>query len=512
MLLILVGTNIYWVKFNTIPQSWDQSGYLLVAKEYKDALVDYGPIKLVKVFSRSFGYKAPLISLLPLPSFLIFGPNPMAAMLSLNLLVILMIVFLYLLFKSVADQRTALLGTVLTATMPIMYGLSREFLVEYGLTVLVVMWIYFSIISDHFQRRIIDLTLGLLLGLGLLMKINFPLYVLGPTAIILIKRIQTDGIKMPKKLVIDISMILIPGLLIASTWYARNLSTVTANALNASFGSDANMYAAGLLQFWRSIIRVGISFYLFSSLVILTVLVYARKPGRIRNIFKADENCYILAFWFAVPFIILSLGINKQDRFMLPILPVVGLVVAKLFFRVVPKKAVLPAVLFCVIPVFNFTYTTFPLGDRLINIADFPLISYEWEGLAHRPIHENWRVEEILGDISADAQGQNTKVTMVLDHFYLNAATLEFYRNILNYPMIMGTIAYLPYDKPVTEIVTELSSVDYIMAKTGNQGPNATNIKNDDVRNILMSENSDFLIIKKYELPDDSMAIIFKHK
>jgi len=57
--------------------------------------------------------------------------------------------------------------------MPLMYGLSRQFLVDYGLATLVAMWIFYFHLRPTSGVWPIA-RLGLLLGLGLLMKFTFP--------------------------------------------------------------------------------------------------------------------------------------------------------------------------------------------------------------------------------------------------------------------------------------------------------------------------------------------------
>ena len=421
-------------------------------------------------------------------------------------------VFLFLLFKEVSDRRTAILGVVLTASMPILYGLSRQFLVEYGLTVIVVMWMYFLITSDHLQKRKNNIALGILLGLGLLMKVNFPLYVLAPSAIVFIQRLRIKGLRDWQGIVMDICMILLPGIALASTWYVHNLSSVMSYGVASGFGSSVSMYSTGLLQYWRTVVNAGTSVYLFLCLVTLAAIVFVRRPGRIREVFTAGETTYVLASWFLVPFIVLSLGVNNDARFAAPILPVAGLAIAFLFFQAFPRKAVLPAVLLCAIPIFNLIYTTFPLGEPQLKINGFSVVSYQWGNMTYRPIEEDWKVNDVMADISADAGGQSKKVTLIVDHVFYNAATFEYLRYINAFPFQLATIAYLPSDVLTAQIYKDLSQADYIVAKTGDQGSQASNYRNAEIREDLKKEDSAFFLLKEYGLPDGSNALLYKHK
>jgi len=77
--------------------------------------------------------------------------------------------------------------------------------------------------------------------------------------------------------------------------------------------------------------------------------------------------------------------------------------------------------------------------------------------------------------------------------------------------MRLATIAYLPKDKPVSDIVNGLSSADYIVTKTDFQGPVEFNTRNAEVKQLLLSDQSEFYVLKEYWLPDASMIVVLKH-
>ena len=509
VILALLGTNVYWEIHDAAPPSWDQSLYLEYATKFSNALVNHGPLNLLDVFATSIQIKAPLIALLPLPAFVVFGADATTGLLFLNFLIVLLNIFLFLLFKEVADRRTALLGVVLTATMPVIFGLSREFLVEYGLTAIVVMWIYFLITSDHFRKN--NLALGFLAGLGLLMKANFPLYIFAPAAIVFVQRLRIDGLRTWKRLLTDVGTILITGMLLAGIWYFHNGLSVIKFGLSTGYGTWAGNYTQGLLQYWKGLVATGISPYLCLCLVLFAGLLFALKP---RKTIKgaASENNLVIASWLVVPFLILSASTAKDVRYLAPVLPVIGLTIACLFFQLIPKKRVLPAVLILLlIPIFNLIYTTFPLGNRTLQLDGFPIVTFYGWNQAHRPVKENWGVEKFLSDINADANGQGKKIALSIDHKYYNFLTFSYFRTLKNYPFDLNAIGYVPSDTSTTQTITDLSQFDYIVAKTGEQGPEWTNYRNKEIRAALGKKNGDFFLLRAYQLPDSSEALLYKH-
>jgi len=95
---------------------------------------------------------------------------------------------------------------------------------------------------------------------------------------------------------------------------------------------------------------------------------------------------------------------------------------------------------------------------------------------------------------------------------YYNQATFEYYKNLSRVPFRLATIVSM-YSDPTTININEvLSPADYIVAKTGDQGPNATNYRNWEVSDELAKESSEFSLLNEYELPDGSRALVYKHK
>ena len=143
----------------------------------------------VVAFTEIFKLKPHLITVLPVPFYIIFG-NTYENALYVNLIfMILASFFLYKLGISIAGEKEALLSVFVLNVFPLMIGMSREFLTEYGLMTFVIMWMYYLLRYDLFQKRKISCILGIILGLGMLMKISFILYIVFPTLFVLIRKV-----------------------------------------------------------------------------------------------------------------------------------------------------------------------------------------------------------------------------------------------------------------------------------------------------------------------------------
>jgi len=97
-------------------------------------------------------------------------------------LVFLLVMFasLYRMGSRYSSARGGVLAVYVAGTIPILYGLSRWFLVECGLTAIVSVGISLLAEWDDFSGAGKGFLFGITCSLGVLMKVSFPIYVLIP--------------------------------------------------------------------------------------------------------------------------------------------------------------------------------------------------------------------------------------------------------------------------------------------------------------------------------------------
>jgi 4-amino-4-deoxy-L-arabinose transferase-like glycosyltransferase len=186
------AVNVYYFYRSQTPTFWDDSYYLSGSLQLYDALTGKGIPGFVSAFSHLYGIKAPLISVLPVPIYLIFGRDCDPRFLVGIGFVILMSIYLFRLGASLWSPREGLLAVAILQTMPLLYGLSRQFLVDYGLATIVVMWMYYLLCSRSITAVGTIVRLGILLGIGMLMKVSFPLYIGAPTIVAIWALLRAD--------------------------------------------------------------------------------------------------------------------------------------------------------------------------------------------------------------------------------------------------------------------------------------------------------------------------------
>ena len=384
LLVIFIGfllvSAFYWMEANTLPPRWDQSWYLENSERFLTALDVQGFRGFLDTILHAFsGTKAPLISLLPLPFYFIIGHGKLAVELTMLVIIAVFCLVFFRLVRVISGPWEALVAVIILNTMPLAFGLSREYLVEFSLMTLVTLWILLLVYSRGYRVKRYNIGLGIVLGLGLLMKIDFPLYVTGPATYVLYRRWREDGLA-DSAWIRDLSIICLVGLPMAAIWYLPNLSSVLEFASSMSVGKIPSDYSISFFgakslmaflavtgQYWNVVINLAVSTYYTIVLAVAwsgsLILIVTRRWFRVisENPIR-HAGMEIFLWWFVVTYIVLSLSFNKDYRYGLPALPALGALISLLLFRVLPwprvRMVALPLVL--AFPLVSFIYITYP--------------------------------------------------------------------------------------------------------------------------------------------------------
>jgi 4-amino-4-deoxy-L-arabinose transferase-like glycosyltransferase len=184
---------------------------------------------------------------------------------------------------------------IIAGSMPMLYGLSHWFLVELCLIAIVCATIWVTSDAADMKAPSRYTILGALLGLGLLTKMSYPLYVLAPIGYFLFRVRKTPGSKR------GLSASLLVAGAIALPWYMNNLVEVSRRALQAGSAETARTFATGeifsasaIVDYIRNLVNVGPAIY-FVSLLFLISILGRRVPlsGKNRHGLPAD---YVLSY------------------------------------------------------------------------------------------------------------------------------------------------------------------------------------------------------------------------
>lgn len=309
-----------WLVLDRTPPSWDDSYYLTKSLELYDTLVNKGVGDYSKKFLTAMGTKPPLIAALPTPVYLAAGRRYRAAY-AVNLLFLaLTFVAVYRIARIYAGPRAGLIAVTALGTMPVVYGLSHWYLVECGLIAFVCIAMYVMAAWNESSGAGRAGVLGIIFGLGVLMKASFPIYVLTPFAYFMLQWRKSALQKKPLVFFVATSALL------AAPWYLVNSRGMIATALNAGSAQTAKIYATG-----EALSATAIGHYLFDVANATPWLYLAALP--LLAVMGASsmgqtKRGLVLGLLWVAPLVFLAAGHYRDIRYAAPLYPAAALIFA----------------------------------------------------------------------------------------------------------------------------------------------------------------------------------------
>ncbi|MEO7974952.1 MAG: glycosyltransferase family 39 protein, partial [Thermoanaerobaculia bacterium] len=168
VVVTFLAATATWIQRDTVPPLWDSAVYLQESAILYHALTRQGVLAFLDAFSHSMGNKAPLIAALPLPLYPLLGESHAAARFVNLAWIVLAAIYIFRIGRKVAGGATGLLAVIVLNTFPLVAAMSRQYLVEYGLMAMVIVWIYYLLRWQSGEATRVPWILGVLLGFGLL--------------------------------------------------------------------------------------------------------------------------------------------------------------------------------------------------------------------------------------------------------------------------------------------------------------------------------------------------------
>lgn len=465
--LFFISLTAFWIFKNKLPPPWDQASYLEGSIFLFQSFTDGGIFKFLENSTIVLGSKAPLITILPTPLYLLFGTSAHVALVINLVFMAVFYIFFYKLVSLVFDRKIAIAASAIVSTMPLFYGLARYFYVEFGLMTFVVVWVYLILKTKNLSESKYLFYLGIVSGLGMFMKFHFFMFVLGPLFLVIWKAWQRVGTR-----IVDlkkIALILVPAFVIDGPWYFRNILTLLWKAKRSTnpellgslyYGpplSLTNLYFSAL-----DFINFAISpYWLFILLILLGLFIYRREKMMIN---------YLFLSWFIVPFLLFYLGPNKDYRLMLPLLPPLAVLIAWLFLKIFSKKWFVAFAITMAFPLAIFTNTALFNGKLIANKilqGPFVLADERMGDYIGVPRDELWPIEQILESIVKTDGNKIKKVVLASEDEQININTLRYFSLLNRMPLDIKSGSYLPKNATLESLRQVIEDSEYIIIKAG---------------------------------------------
>jgi hypothetical protein len=420
------------------------------------ALTQHGLVEFLWQFlsTQSHHFHPPLIPALTTPFYLVLGPSFAAALWFNTVALVLFYSYAFKLIKRLMGEMPAAVAVVIMALFPMTYGLARVYMLEFGLAAIVVIWLYYFYQSDVLAEKRYLPWLGLLLGAGLLTKVTFPMYVIGPVSWEIFRKLWRSA-KVDLK-VISSRFLLVGALggLLALPWYWKNSDAawtgthIISGDLNKLDAIKTALSGSQILQFLTEFLTEGISAYFFVLGLVLVAILTLRR----RRIERRGMG-FLLAWWLPV-FLIVALGRYKIARYAFPVFPALAALLALVIVRVLPvssTRRVLVLGGLLLIPLGNYLQLSFFdvwtwLPQRVLASDPLGLLETNKEyQFTYRVRGEKWPLESILEVLQKHTYNQPGEEIYGIMRFWLGPlarTNLMFLGAAKNIPLLLDESIY----------------------------------------------------------------------
>ena len=259
------ANNWIWLTKNVVTPGWDRPAHLGRSLAYYSTLT---PLNWQGLFKATIQdpIRPPLFFASATPLYWAFGTSIDVAIMVNIVYWLVLIGSVYGLGAHLRGWRLGTWGAVLAALLPLLYGMSRSFYIEFSLAALVTLTLYLLAASDGFERRSFSLAFGVALGLGMLTKRTYVVFVAVPVIFVILRsrtiRSLWDRIRGGFRISLpDLLIALGGGIAVAALWYFPN--------------QDA-----------AQDLTIGLWFFAaWSTIIVLTIYLLLRRPK------DAGVNC-----------------------------------------------------------------------------------------------------------------------------------------------------------------------------------------------------------------------------
>ncbi|MBL1211165.1 glycosyltransferase family 39 protein [Geminocystis sp. GBBB08] len=515
----LIVDRIWFSLDHRIP-SWDPSEYLNGVMVYKEAL------KTPHFFDASWWREfwllsnkiPPLMYIFTAPFFLTLGASVDHGNLVLSLFSLILLISISYLGILFFNAKIALFAWSLIQLIPALYYYRLEFLLDYPLTSIVTFsftcFSYWYFTKTKFSWWLAILS-GISFGLGIMLKQTFAFFLFLP---ICFAFISLFIYKKWDKLTQLITSFII-ATLIFFPWYRTNWLLIFTSGKRATIDSailegDPPLNTLQAWTFYGKVLPYLLSWHLF--IIPLICLIYlaikyltnkSAKPNKIsafiqHNFYQNQLNVKngnysltsLISIWLAMflvgGYLLSSLNINKDARYILPLLPVLVLIISALIYSYQAVGSKFLKLFTLLLALILMLFNLFPLGgDFLTNklspkMQNFPYMSTKWA------------TPEVISTAINITPYLKSNIGVLPSTPEINQHNISFFGSIPSFKVFGRQVG-------VQEkfVLRDVNSLDWFLTKTGYQGsiPDAQKTTVE-----LVENNGDFGLVKQWSLPDES--------
>ncbi|MGD0280881.1 MAG: glycosyltransferase family 39 protein [Dissulfurispiraceae bacterium] len=447
---------------------------------------------------------------------MIFGVSIQTAYLVNGLYLFILFVGVFFTAETIAGKMAAFVSVFLVATFPAIIAYSRDFLFVFPLAALTSLSYLFLLKSDSFAVRKHSVLFGICVGLSVLTKTMGIVFFVVPFLYGLYLFLR--GSKEIRKNVI---CAFLSAFCVASVYYIPNFKQIFGYLFYYGVGTGSQNFNQGVsdmfsLKYWtiyfRDITYRGISVpYLFIFIASTVAFLFTTEK-------KLSRAYWILWMWFICGYFLLSIPQNKgAEQYAMPLLPPLALLTAVHLSKISSKTVkYIMLTLALVTGITNYVYQTNSercLYDSFV-FKGIPVLIPGNSICASQDaigVRGQWAITPLLqymDNLNTNKSGI-VRVLAAVDHNFLNINNLRLYAMLdklkerVSSEFQFEVVAYKPSDEEgIKQLMREN---DFIITKTGYQGPDFSNANNSIVKNLLANQ----MPLKSFAMTDGSVVSVY---
>ena len=498
----IICDRIWFALDNSVP-AWDQADYLNGALNYWHALQN--PQWFAGEWWRDFWLITnkipPLHYILTTPFINIWGASADAASLIMIFYSALLLISVYGLGLALFNVNIGLWAAGLCQILPGLYYYRLEFLLDYPLTAIVTFSFYLLTLWKISQKQswAKAIAFGLSLGLALLLKQTAIFFLFVPMIWLFFACLKNrQWLKFGQ---------LITGLLTSTIifypWYRTNWLLILTSGKRATLDSaiaegDPALNSLNAWTYYLKILPYLLSWHILIIPLggFLLYLIYKLLGERLADF---QHVSWVRLKWLIIylvgGYLLSSLNINKDARYILPLLPVLSLLIAIALLswrgryqKLIPGITVGFAIILMML-------NMFPLGLNFIPNFFSPRVKHHPD-LARKHPHP-----EVIQEIITTSNNLRSTLGVLPSTPEINQHNFSFYGGQKNF-LVVGRQVGVRQE----EVIQDANSLDWFLTKTGDQGsiPEAQKL----ITNLVETGGA-FKLQKTWQLRDQSSLKLY---
>ena len=507
-LAVVICDRVWFFLDNSVP-AWDQADYLNGALNYWHALQN--PQWFDGDWWRSFWLLSnkipPLHYILTTPFINIWGTSADAASLVMIFYNALLLISVYGLGVTLFDVNIGLWTAGLCQVLPGLYYYRLEFLLDYPLTAIVTFSFYLLTLWKVSQKKswVIAIAFGFSLGLSLLLKQTALFFLFIPIIWVLFACLKDRQWLRVTQLITAF----FASIIIFYPWYRTNWLLILTSGKRATLDSaiaegDPALNSLNAWTYYGKILPYLLSWHIL-IIPLVGFLIYLIYRFILQSTYRPIApsthrliNLKWLTIYLLGGYLLSSLNINKDARYILPLLPILSLIlaIALLSWRGRWQKLIRWGTIG--LSIILMFLNIFPLGLNFITNTLSPRVK-------HYPyLGTKYPNAEVIQEIIKTSTYLRSTLGVLPSTPAINQHNFSFYGGQNNFQVVGRQVGVR-----LKEVAQDAQSIDWFLTKTGDQGsiPEAQ-----QVITKLVETSEDFKLQKNWQLPDNSVLKLYHRR